>query len=322
MKKILFIHSDCIFMPEEGRVIFRPGVIANLANICEQLDFLLVLIKNDNALNQNGIEILKNERILFTMEISSNELGSFIKGGELSESFNKTQSYIIERISNNDTYLVKQLSSNQKLFETSSWKEIFLYLQKQPRVAKTYRKTSETTIELELNLDGSGHAEISTGIGFLDHMITQIARHGGFDIRLNAQGDYNVDEHHITEDIAIALGDTFYKAMGSKKGIERYGFVLPMDDCLAQVAIDFSGRPWLVWDATFKREKIGEMPTEMFYHFFKSFCDTAKCNLHIKAEGENEHHKIEAIFKAFARALRIAVQKTGQNEIPSTKGVL
>ena len=190
------------------------------------------------------------------------------------------------------------------------------------RKAYVARKTSETDITVELNLDDSGVSNISTGIGFFDHLLEQISKHGGLDLTVNVKGDLHIDEHHTIEDVAIVLGEAFLKALGSKKGIERYGFLLPMDDCLAQVAIDFGGRSWLVWDAEFKREKIGELPTEMIMHFFKSFSDNAKCNLNIKAEGKNEHHKAEAIFKAFAKAIKMAVKRTTGLSVPSTKGIL
>ena len=183
------------------------------------------------------------------------------------------------------------------------------------------RSTSETDIRIELNLDGTGKMDIHTGLGFFDHMLEQVAKHARIDLSIQVKGDLHIDEHHTIEDTALALGEAFLNALGNKRGIERYGFCLPMDDCLAQAAIDFGGRPWLVWEAEFKREKIGEMPTEMFYHFFKSFTDTAKANLNIKAEGTNEHHKIEAIFKAFAKAIKMSVRKEG-NQLPSTKGVL
>lgn len=204
---------------------------------------------------------------------------------------------------------------------TTSWADIYSLLSKPSRKASVRRMTKETDISIELNLDGSGKSSIQTGLAFFDHMLDQLARHGSLDLTIAVKGDLHIDEHHTIEDTALALGETFLKALGDKRGIERYGFLLPMDDCLAQVAIDFGGRPWLVWEAEFKREKIGEMPTEMFLHFFKSFSDTAKCNLNIKAEGTNEHHKIEAIFKAFAKAIKMAVKKEG-SELPSTKGVL
>jgi imidazoleglycerol-phosphate dehydratase / histidinol-phosphatase len=204
---------------------------------------------------------------------------------------------------------------------TETWEDIYNVLTSSNRSAVVERKTKETDIRVEINLNGSGTSNISTGLGFFDHMLEQIARHGNIDLFIKVKGDLHIDEHHTIEDTALALGEAFLKTLGDKRGIERYGFCLPMDDCLAQVAIDFGGRPWLVWEATFNREKVGEMPTEMFFHFFKSFSDTAKCNLNVKAEGANEHHKIEAIFKAFAKSIKMAVRKQG-NELPSTKGVL
>ncbi len=207
--------------------------------------------------------------------------------------------------------------------KTNSWKEIYEFLKLQDRTASIERKTNETDIKIELNLDGTGKSEISTGIDFFDHMLDQLARHGQMDLKIAVKGDLEVDEHHTIEDTAIALGEVFSKALGNKLGIERYGFCLPMDDCLSQVAIDFGGRNWLVWEADFNREMIGKMPTEMFYHFFKSFTDGAKANLNIKAEGKNEHHKIEAIFKAFAKAIKMAVKRDTEKMIlPSTKGML
>jgi imidazoleglycerol-phosphate dehydratase/histidinol-phosphatase len=203
------------------------------------------------------------------------------------------------------------------------WKRIYEYLKSGNRLVKLERNTNETKISVELNLDGSGKTEINTGLNFFDHMLDQLGRHSGADLRITVKGDLQVDEHHTIEDTGIALGETFAKALGNKAGIERYGFTLPMDDCLAQVAIDFGGRSWLVWDAEFKREKIGDMPTEMFFHFFKSFSDAAKCNLNIKAEGENEHHKIESIFKALARSIRMAIKRDIENmQLPTTKGML
>jgi len=207
--------------------------------------------------------------------------------------------------------------------ESNDWQKIYEFLKLENRTAELTRNTNETKIYIKLNLDGTGKSEISTGIAFFDHMLDQIARHGSMDLTIQVQGDLEVDEHHTIEDTMIALGEVFSKALGSKLGIERYGFCLPMDDCLAQVAIDFGGRNWLVWDADFKREKIGEMPTEMFFHLFKSFTDGARCNLNIKAEGTNEHHKIEGIFKAFAKAIKVAVKRDPEKMIlPSTKGLL
>jgi imidazoleglycerol-phosphate dehydratase/histidinol-phosphatase len=206
---------------------------------------------------------------------------------------------------------------------TTSWKEIYSFLKLEQRQVEYTRKTKETDINLQLNIDGTGKSNISTGIVFFDHMLDQLARHGGMDIQLSVNGDLEVDEHHTIEDTAIALGEAFSIALSNKLGMERYGFCLPMDDCMAQVAIDFGGRNWLVWKAEFKREMVGKMPTEMFFHFFKSFSDGAKVNINIKAEGTNEHHKIEAIFKAFAKAIKVAVKRDPDKMIlPSTKGSL
>lgn len=207
--------------------------------------------------------------------------------------------------------------------ETNDWEVIYKFLKSTERVGSIERNTNETKIKISLNLDGTGKSTIDTGIAFFDHMLDQIARHGQIDLNIKVDGDLEVDEHHTIEDTAIALGEVFATTLGNKLGIERYGFCLPMDDCLAQVAIDFGGRNWLVWNAVFKREMIGKMPTEMFYHFFKSFTDGAKCNLNIKVEGTNEHHKIEAIFKAFAKAIKMAVKQDIEKMIlPSTKGML
>ena len=257
--------------------------------------------------------------------------------------YNLSESYVIgDRIS--DMELAKNLNSkgilinidNIKLKEetkndfddvislkTNSWSEIYSHLKLKDRVVKKKRKTNETDIVMNLNLDGKGKSTINTGISFFDHMLDQLARHGGIDLDLKINGDLDVDEHHTIEDAGITLGEAFHDALGEKIGIERYGFCLPMDDCLAQVSIDFGGRSWLVWEAEFKREMIGKMPTEMFMHFFKSFCDGAKANLNIKAEGKNEHHKIEAIFKAFARTIKQAIKRDPEKMIlPSTKGNL
>lgn len=232
-------------------------------------------------------------------------------------------------INNQDNLGHEELSVERKqlddwiCLETDSWDEIYTFLKLNKRNAVLNRKTNETDIKIELNLDGTGKSKIDTGLPFFDHMLDQLARHGGMDLDILVKGDLEVDEHHTIEDTAIALGEVFCLSLGNKLGIERYGFTLPMDDCLAQVAIDFGGRSWLVWDAEFKREKIGQLPTEMFFHFFKSFADGAKANLNIKAEGINEHHKIEAVFKAFAKAIKAAIKRDPDKLIlPSTKGLL
>jgi len=250
--------------------------------------------------------------------------GSYVVGDRITD-------VILARNLNAKAILINDGSLQQKVKDeglepwcaliTTRWEEIRTFLLKPARKARVQRTTKETDIIVEINLDGNGASSIHTGLGFFDHMLDQLARHGNIDIHIAVKGDLHIDEHHTIEDTALALGEAFLKALEDKRGIERYGFCLPMDDCLAQVAIDFGGRPWLVWDAPFLREKIGDMPTEMFLHFFKSFSDTSKCNLNVKAEGTNEHHKIEAIFKAFAKAIKMAVKREG-NQLPSTKGVL
>jgi imidazoleglycerol-phosphate dehydratase/histidinol-phosphatase len=218
---------------------------------------------------------------------------------------------------------INELKKDTIALASPHWKDIYEFLKLPKRVFTHERNTNETKISVELNLDGTGKANIHTGLHFFDHMLDQLAKHSGIDIRLTCKGDLQIDEHHTIEDTAIALGETFGKALGDKRGIERYGFLLPMDDCLAQAAIDFGGRPWLVWKVKFKRNKVGDVPTEMFEHFFKSFSDAAKCNLNIRAKGENEHHKIEAVFKAFAKAIKMAVKRDiNNNNLPTTKGVL
>ena len=218
---------------------------------------------------------------------------------------------------------VSDLKKEVIVLETPDWAHIYNYLKLPPRKIIHQRNTNETKITVEVNLDGTGQSDIKTGLAFFDHMLEQVARHGNIDLKIECKGDLHIDEHHSIEDTGIALGEAIANALGDKKGIERYGFLLPMDDCLAQLAIDFGGRNWIVWNAEFKREKIGEIPTEMFFHFFKSFSDAAKCNLNIKAEGENEHHKIESIFKAFAKTIKMAAKRDiNNNSLPSTKGVL
>lgn len=219
--------------------------------------------------------------------------------------------------------LEKQGLSTHCALISEDWDDIYNCVAAPERTAEVERKTNETEIFVKINLDGSGVSDISTGLNFFDHMLSQIGRHAGIDLSIKVKGDLEIDEHHTIEDTALALGEAFKKALGNKRGMERYGFCLPMDDCLALVAIDFGGRPWLVWETGFHREKVGDMPTEMFMHFFKSFSDAAQCNLHIKAEGTNEHHKIEAIFKALARAIKMAIKRDLSNfELPSTKGAL
>ncbi len=301
---------------------------------------------------QKMLKVLENEEITFDdifidrtfpeENAPTRKPGTVLLGKYLDGSYDLSNSYVIgDRLT--DVQLAKNLGSkaifykgsrfNKEIIEQGledvcvsfpeTWDEIYAYLALGERTATVTRKTAETDIYINLNLDGSGKSEISTGLGFFDHMLDQISRHSGCNLTIKVNGDLHVDEHHTIEDTGIALGEAFYKALGSKKGIERYGFCLPMDDCLAQVAIDFGGRPWIEWQAEFKREKIGDMPAEMFFHFFKSLSDAAKMNLNIKAEGDNEHHKIESIFKAFARAIKKAIRYDLDNLVlPSTKGSL
>jgi imidazoleglycerol-phosphate dehydratase / histidinol-phosphatase len=218
---------------------------------------------------------------------------------------------------------VEALRKDTIVLESPHWEAVYNYLKLPPRRIVHHRNTNETKITVDINLDGTGKAGMHTGLGFFDHMLEQVARHGNIDLSIECKGDLHIDEHHTIEDTGIALGEAIVQALGDKKGMERYAFVLPMDECLAQVALDFGGRNWIVWDAIFQREKIGEMPTEMFFHFFKSFSDAAKCNLNIKVEGDNEHHKIESIFKAFAKCIKQAAKRDiNNNSLPSTKGLL
>lgn len=339
MQKILFIKREGTLintMEDSGldsleNLEFSPGVFQYLSRIIKELDYQIVMLTTSGAEDvQNIIGVFKNEGIIFYEIISLKEPGK-LPGIYLHVSYDPENSYLISDRST-DLQLAKDSGYKAILFnkgsdladvlKKESWEDIYHFLKDQPRIARISRKTSETDILVEINLDGTGISQISTGLGFFDHMLEQIAKHGNMDLLITVKGDLNIDEHHTIEDVGLSLGDAIFKALGNKKGTERYGFVLPMDDCLTQVAIDFGGRPWLVWEAEFKREKIGDMPTEMFIHFFKSFSDNAKCNINIKAEGTNEHHKIEAIFKCFAKTIKMAVKKTGMYNIPSTKGSL
>lgn len=362
MKKVLFIDRDgtIIAEPEDEQVdsfekmTFLPGAISCLAKICKETDFELVMVTNQDGLGTSSfpedtfwpvhnmlLKILKGEGIIFkeifidktfpSEKAPTRKPGTAMLTKYLAQGIDLNSSYVIgDRLT--DIELAKNLGCKaifindnhtpEAALTTTDWNRIYKFLKGSQRVGKVHRKTSETEIQIQVDLDGSGKSSIETGIGFFDHMLEQIARHGNLDLEIKVRGDLHIDEHHTVEDVGIALGEAILKALGGKKGIERYSFVLPMDDCLAHVALDFGGRPWLVWDAEFKREKIGEMPTEMFFHFFKSFSDNAKCNLNIKAEGENEHHKIEAIFKALAKAIKLAVKQSDNFNLPSTKGSL
>jgi imidazoleglycerol-phosphate dehydratase / histidinol-phosphatase len=339
---------------------FIPGAITFLRKIVEELDYELVMVTNQDGLGTPGypekafeqvqgkmMKTLEGEGIRFaevcvdrsfehedkpTRKPKTGMLTKYMNGD-----YDLKGSFVIgDRIT--DVKLAHNLGAKSILLQNydktdgwenqinliaENWEKIYNHLKLPPRSYGMHRGTNETSIEIVLNLDSNRQGKISTGLAFFDHMLDQLGKHGGVELHVTAKGDLQVDEHHTIEDVAIALGETFAKCLGDKKGIERYGFCLPMDDCLAQAAIDFGGRPWLVWEAEFKREKIGEMPTEMFMHFFKSFSDGAKCNLNIKAEGTNEHHKIEAIFKAFAKAVKMAVRRDVKNmSLPTTKGVL
>lgn len=333
---------------------FIPGVFQYLGSIARELDYELVIVTNQDGLGTKSfpentfwpaqekmIQAFKNEGIQFSEVIIDKTMpadnaptrkpGTALLTHYMKGNYDLANSYVIgDRAT--DVQLAKNLGAKaifigkeknaEAVLNVSNWTDIYIFLKSNPRTASVNRKTKETDIRIELNLDGSGKSNISTGLAFFDHMLEQIAKHGNMDLNISVKGDLQIDEHHTIEDTAITLGEAFLQALGSKKGIKRYGFLLPMDDCLAQVALDFGGRPWIEWTAEFKREKIGEMPTEMFFHFFKSFSDNAKCNLNIKADGDNEHHKIESIFKAFAKAVEMAVKQTDNYAIPSTKGTL
>ncbi len=337
---------------------FLPNVFNYLGKIAHELDYELAMVTNQDGLGTDSfpentfypvqnfiLQTLENEGIKFTevfvdksfeRENSPNRKpntgmltkylsgdydlpNSFVIGdraGDMKLAENLGAKGIFIKNANFETY-------DENIFIAENWREIYEFLKLPPRRVSHVRKTKETEISVELNLDGSGKSEISTGISFFDHMLEQISRHGNIDLKIAAHGDLHIDEHHTIEDAAITLGEAFALALQDKRGMERYGFALPMDDCAAQVLIDFGGRNWCVWEAEFKRETVGKMPTEMFFHFFKSFSDKAQCNLNIKADGTNEHHKIEAIFKAFAKAIKMAVKRDATSDaLPSTKGSL
>lgn len=355
MKRVLFIDRDGTLVEEPDdeqvdsfeKLKFTRGVFRNLAFIRSKLDFEFALVSNQDGVGTSVfpeetfwpvhnfiLQTLEGEGITFddiyidrhfpednapTRKPGTGMLTKYLNNPE----YDLKNSYVI-----GDRETDRQLAENMGckaliLSESCDWDKIAEIIFAGERIAEVKRTTKETDIYVHLNIDGTGQCDISTGLGFFDHMLEQIGKHGMMDLTVKVKGDLNVDEHHTIEDTAIALGECIAKALGDKRGIERYGFCLPMDDCLCSVAIDFGGRPWLVWDAEFKREKIGEMPTEMFLHFFKSFSDSARINLNIKAEGTNEHHKIEGIFKALARSLKMAVRRDIYHyELPSTKGVL
>lgn len=354
-QKILFIDRDGTLIEEPAdeqidafeKLKFVKGVFRNLGFIRQNLDFHFVMVSNQDGLGTDAfpedtfwpvhnfiLQTLEGEGITFDdIKIDphfpeDNHPNRKPGIGMLKEyinnpAFDISGSYVIgDRES--DRQLAENLGCKAFILdEDMTWERIAELLFAGERVAEVRRTTKETDIHVILNIDGTGKCDISTGLGFFDHMLEQIGKHGMMDLLIHTKGDLHVDEHHTIEDTAIALGECILQALGDKRGIERYGYCLPMDDCLCSVALDFGGRPWLVWDATFQRERIGEMPTEMFLHFFKSLSDAAKMNLNIKAEGQNEHHKIEGIFKALARALKMAVKRDIYHyELPSTKGML
>lgn len=334
---------------------FYPGVFQWLSRISREMEYEIVMVTNQDGLGTDSfpedtfwpaqnkiIQAFENEGVRFdeifidrsfpednapTRKPGTAMLSKYIYGDyDLENSFvigdRLSDIELAENLGAKGILLGNDETDSSAVLTTNDWGDIYRLLKGQNRIAEKKRTTSETDIRVNVNLDGSGRSQINTGIGFFDHMLEQLSKHGGIDLNISVKGDLEIDEHHTIEDVALTLGEAFSSALGAKKGIQRYGFLLPMDDCLAQVAIDFGGRPWLVWDADFKREMIGEMPTEMFMHFFKSFSDAARCNLNIKADGNNEHHKIEAIFKAWAKAIKMAVSRTNDFSIPSTKGTL
>lgn len=354
-KRALFIDRDGTLIVEPPvteqvnnleELEFLPGVIRNLYFIRKNLDFEFVIVTNQDGLGTEAypqenfdlvqgkmLKTFENEGILFDdilIDTSypsdgkpTRKPGTAMLTKYMNGDYDLANSYVIgDR--QTDLELARNLGCKGILLdENTNWDKIAELIFAGERIAIVMRKTKETDIYVSINLDGTGKCSISTGLGFFDHMLEQIGKHSGSDLEIMVKGDLHVDEHHTIEDTAIALGEALLKALGDKRGIERYGFCLPMDDCLCSVAIDFGGRPWLVYDAKFTREKIGDMPTEMFLHFFKSLSDAARMNLNIKAEGDNEHHKIEGIFKALAKAIRMAVRRDiYKYELPSTKGML
>lgn len=336
---------------------FLPGAISALARIARDLpEYELVLVTNQDGLGTASFpentfwpahqlmrDILSTEGVHFAAEhvdrsfphegLATRKPGTGLLGQYLvpANGYDLRNSYVIgDRLT--DVQLAENLGSQSILIgeepdpraalTTTSWDAIYHFLRYPARVAVIERNTNETQIVIRLNLDGTGQTAIHTGLGFFDHMLEQLGRHSGVDLHISVKGDLHIDEHHTVEDTALALGTAFSQALGDKRGLARYGFLLPMDEALAQAAIDFAGRPWLVWDAEFRRERVGDLPTELFFHFFKSFTDNARATLNISCQGENEHHKIEAIFKAVAKAIRMALVRDASTAIPSTKGIL
>lgn len=356
MQRVLFIDRDGTLIEEPydeqidsfEKLKFVDGVFRNLGFIRRKLDFRFVMVSNQDGLGTSSfpedtfwpvhnfiLQTLEGEGISFDEQLIDRHFP------EDNSPMRKPGTGMLTEYLNNDkydianSYVIGDRETDRKLAENigckalilgqdgMTWDKIAEILFAGERIAEVSRKTKETDIYVKVNLDGSGKCDISTGLGFFDHMLEQIGKHGMMDLTIHTKGDLHVDEHHTIEDTAIVLGECILKGLGDKRGIERYGYCLPMDDCLCQAVLDFGGRPWLVWDVEFHRERVGDVPTEMFLHFFKSFSDAARINLNIKAEGENEHHKIEGIFKALARALKMTVQRDIFHfELPSTKGML
>ena len=356
MKKVLFIDRDGTLIKEPAdeqidsfeKLVFVEGMFRNLSFIRKNLDFEFVMVSNQDGLGTDSfpentfwpvhnfiLQTLKGEGVEFDNILIDNHFPAdnhpnrkpgtgMLKDYINNPEYDLANSYVIgDR--ETDAQLAANLGCKALILgkDGLTWEKIAEILFAGERIVEITRKTKETDITIRINLDGTGKCDIQTGLGFFDHMLEQIGKHGMTDLYIRCKGDLEVDEHHTIEDTGIVLGECLLKALGDKRGIERYGYSLPMDDCLCQVALDFGGRPWLIWDAEFNREKVGEMPTEMFLHFFKSVSDAAKINLNIKAEGTNEHHKIEGIFKAFARSIRMAVKRDIYHyQLPSTKGAL
>ncbi len=357
MKRILFIDRDGTLVEEPHdeqvdaleKIRFTRGMFRNLSMLREKTDYLFVMVSNQDGLGTSSfpeetfwpshnfiLQALEGEGITFdeilvdrhfpednapTRKPQTGLVGKYMNKPE---EYDMANSYVIgDR--ETDELFARNIGCKSLILgkDGMTWDKIAEIIFAGERIAEVKRTTKETDIDIRLNLDGAGQCDISTGLGFFDHMLEQIGKHGGMDLYIHCNGDLNVDEHHTIEDTALALGECILKALGNKRGIERYGYSLPMDDCMCHVCLDFGGRPWLVWDAEFHREHVGDMPTEMFLHFFKSLSDSARMNLFIRAEGQNEHHKIEGIFKALARSLKMAVKRDIYHyELPSTKGVL